>query len=79
MLKKIDELVDELNPQGEALQAVLFLKAQSLRKADKEASRMALEDALNQAPDTELARQIRRILETEFDDGKQDAAPGYVE
>lgn len=65
-VKEIDALIDELNPQGEALQEVLFAKGAMLFTADKEESKKVLEAAAKVAPDSELGKRIEQIIKANF-------------
>jgi thioredoxin-related protein len=69
-IKKIDELVTTLQPSGEALQEVLFMKGSLQFLQDQQASKATLEAAVKVAPDSRLARQIQQILATRFARGE---------
>lgn len=67
-VKKIDELLAEKKPQGEGLQEALFVKAQLLFRADKAQSKASLIAAQKAAPESNVAKQIDRIIEQFFKD-----------
>ena len=67
-LAKIDEMITQLNPKGETLQQVLFLKAQLLYGTDKEKSKATLEAAQKLAPESRVGRQIDAVLKQAFRD-----------
>ena len=67
-LTESDALIDELNPQGEALQEVYFAKASMLFGSDKDASKKTLEAAVKLAPDSKLGKQIEQIIKANFKD-----------
>lgn len=70
-LARIDQLITELNPQGETLQQVLFLKAQLLYGTDKAKSKSTLEAAQKLAPESRIGRQIDAVLKQAFKDEPQ--------
>lgn len=67
-MKKLDELLAEKKPQGEALQEVLFLKAQLLFRTDKAQSKELLISAQKAAPESRIGTQIAAILKQFFAD-----------
>jgi thioredoxin-related protein len=71
-ITKIDELLTTLQPTGEAMQEVLFMKGSLQFRQDRQAAKATLEAAAKVAPDTRLGQQIQQILATQFD---QDEAP----
>lgn len=76
-VKKIDELIAKMNPEGEALQEALFLKGSFLFRDHKDRAKEALEQAQKVAPESRLGQQIARILEAQF--RPADAAGGKDE
>ncbi len=70
-LKKIDELVAKLKPAGAALQQVHYTKAILLYVAgQKEAARPHFEAAIQAAPRTRKADEVRTILAKHFNSDK---------
>jgi thioredoxin-related protein len=65
-LPKIDELIDAKQPEGEVLQEVLYRKAQLQMRTDKAAAKATMEAALEAAPASRMAAQIKLVLETQF-------------
>lgn len=65
-IEQIDALIRKEKLTGEPLQSALFLKGAVLFQSDKKASRQALEQAMQAAPDSERAAQIRQILDRVF-------------
>lgn len=68
IVKGIDTLISEKNPQGEQLQQALMMKAQVLFGTDKAKAKEALEAALKAAPESDTGRQITQILAAVFPD-----------
>jgi hypothetical protein len=66
--KKVDALLADKKPTGEALQEALFLKGAVQFKPDPDASRKTFEAALAAAPQSEKADQIKKILKQAFKD-----------
>jgi thioredoxin-related protein len=65
--QKIDESLANLKPQGEDLQKLMMLKANiCMFTGDKEGAKSSFEAALAAAPDSELAPQVKQILELYF-------------
>jgi thioredoxin-related protein len=65
-LKKLDALITDSKLEGELLQTALFTKAQLVYATDKPAAKKALEEAVAAAPDTDMAAQIKGIIERVF-------------
>ena len=65
-VEKVSALIDELNPEGEAMQEILFAKGSLLFRSDKAESKKALEAAMKLAPDSELGKRIEKIIESNF-------------
>jgi len=68
LLKRIDDLMQRLEPTGEGLQEVLFLKANVLFRTDKAKSKETLLAAAKAAPASNMAKQIALIIERNFKD-----------
>ena len=57
----------ELKPKGEDAQKLLFLQANvNMYSGDKEGAKRSFENALGAAPKSEIAAQIKQILEMYF-------------
>ena len=65
-LKEISDLIDELNPQGEALQEVYYAKGALLFSSDKDESKKALEAGRKIAPDSPLGKRLEKIIAANF-------------
>ena len=69
-LAKIEKVLEEKKPTGEALQEVLYLKSFiNFRSNNKEAAQKLLEEAKAAAPGTKRAGQIDQILKQTFGAG----------
>ena len=66
-LQEIDALIDELKPEGEALQEVYYAKGVLLFRDSKEESKKALEAALKLAPESQLGKRLAQIIEANFE------------
>jgi thioredoxin-related protein len=71
-IEKIDALIMKEKLSGEPLQSALFTKGAILFQSDRQAARKTLEQAMQAAPDSERATQIRQILERVFKDKEKD-------
>lgn len=65
-LQEISALIDDLKPEGEALQEVLYAKGVILFGGNKDESKKALEAALKIAPDSQLGKRIEQIIKANF-------------
>jgi thioredoxin-related protein len=65
-LQEISALIDELKPEGEALQEVLYAKGVILFGSNKDESKKALEAALKIAPDSQLGKRLEQIIKANF-------------
>ena len=64
---KITQAITDLKPQGEDAQKLLFLQANvNMYSGDKEGAKQSFEKALGEAPKSEIAAQIKQILEMYF-------------
>ena len=71
-IAKIDKLLAEKKPTGEALQEVLYLKSYiNFRSGNKESAKKLLEEAMAAAPDTKKASQIDQVLKQNFGAGSK--------
>ena len=61
-LKRVETLLTEMKPQGLDLQEALFLKAQLIYGNDREGCKQTLLAAHQAAPQSDTAKNIRRIL-----------------
>lgn len=68
LVKRIDALIEKLDPQGEGLQEALFFKANVLYRVDKTKSKETFLAAAKAAPDTNMAKQVPQIIERAFKD-----------
>ena len=67
MVVKIDELIKEKSPKGEALQEVLFMKSNLYFRAKKmKEAEVLLREAMKIAPDSKTGKRIPGILERFF-------------
>ncbi len=67
MIVKIDELIKEKSPKGEALQEVLFMKSNLYFRAKKmDEAEALLRKAMKVAPDSKTGKRIPGILERFF-------------
>ena len=67
MIVKIDELIKEKSPKGEALQEVLFMKSNLYFRAKKmDEAEALLREAMKVAPDSKTGERIPAILERFF-------------
>ena len=67
MVVKIDELIKEKSPKGEALQEVLFMKSNLYFRAKKmKEAEALLREAMKIAPDSKTGKRIPGILERFF-------------
>ena len=67
MVVKIDELIKEKSPKGEALQEVLFMKSNLYFRAKKmKEAETLLREAMKIAPDSKTGKRIPGILERFF-------------
>lgn len=65
--KKIDQAMTDLKPAGEDKQKLMMLKANiCMFTGDKEGAKSSFDAALKAAPDSELAPQVKQILELYF-------------
>lgn len=72
-VKKIDTMLSEQKLSGELLQEVLYAKALLQYGAkNKDASKATLLEALDAAPDSQMAAQIRSILQRVFNEPKKE-------
>jgi thiol-disulfide isomerase/thioredoxin len=70
-IAKIDKLLAEKKPTGEALQEVLYLKSLvKFRSGDKETAQKLLEEAKAVAPESKRAANIDEVLKNVFKVGK---------
>ena len=73
VMVKIDELIEEKSPKGEALQEVLFMKSNLYFRAKKmEEAEASLREAMEVAPDSKTGKLIPGILERFFSKKKED-------
>ena len=69
MVVKIDELIKEKSPKGEALQEVLFMKSNLYFRAKKmKEAETLLREAMKIAPDSKTGKRIPGILDRYFGD-----------
>ena len=67
MIAKVDKLIKEKAPKGEALQEVLFMKSNLYFRGKKmEKAEALLREAMKIAPDSKIGKQIPSILERFF-------------
>ena len=72
MIVKIDELIKDKSPKGEALQEVLFTKSNLYFRAKKmEEAEALLREAMKVAPDSKTGKRIPDILERFFSKEKE--------
>ena len=66
-IAKVDKLIKDKSPKGEALQEVLFMKSNLYFQAKKrEKAEALLREAMKIAPDSKIGKQIPSILERFF-------------
>lgn len=65
-LAKLNAGIQEIQPTGQAAQGLYFFQARLLFQKDKAASKAALQKALEAAPKSKQAAQIRQILAKAF-------------
>ena len=71
MIAKVDKLIKEKAPKGEALQEVLFMKSNLYFRGKKmEKAEALLREAMKIAPDSKTGKRIPGILERFFGDKK---------
>ena len=67
MIAKVDKLIKDKSPKGEALQEVLFMKSNLYFRGKKmEKAEALLREAMKIAPDSKIGKQIPSILERFF-------------
>ena len=75
-LKAIADLIEkEKLTEGGSLQEALYLKAQVLFRSDKDACETALKQAVEAAPDTDRAKEIKSILKRLFSKDEKKSDP----
>ncbi len=71
LIAKVDQLIKEKAPKGEALQEVLFMKSNLyFRAKDMKKAEALLHEAKKIAPDSKIGKRILGILERYFGDKK---------